>query len=117
MFLLMFDAGTGPGATFAMTWGDIDTDRRTVSVSKSLEEIAGRCRVKATKTKHRNRTVTISPATTAALVKHRERMRTEGRSVAKDALAFCGSRAGGFLRSTDVRRDDWLPILESARLP
>ena len=117
MFLLMLDAGTGPGETFALTWGDLDLGRRTVSVTKSLEEISGKCRVKATKTKHRNRTVTISAGTAAALASHRDRLKAEGKSVAKDSLAFSGSRMGGFLRSTDVRERDWLPVLQAAGIP
>jgi integrase len=97
LFVLLLDAGLRPGEALALNWPDVDFDRGTVSVTKSLEEIDGAFRVKAPKTKKGVRQVDVTPGTVAAMNRHRASMLRE--------------RAGTFEKgwSLPTRRADLFP--------
>ena len=98
-----------------MTWNDVDLDRGTVSVTKSLEEVKGRLRVKEPKTEKARRTIVVSPFAIEALRGHEDAMRTEGVYRPTGPL-FCGPRSGTWLRKSDVYRHSFKPILGVAKL-
>ena len=88
-----------------------------MSVTKSLEEIAGRLRVKDTKNAHRNRTIALSPGTVELLACHRAAQIAAGRGVENDDLDFTASQGGGYLRQSNVTRFHWRPLLATAGVP
>lgn len=115
LFLLMLDSGVRPGEALALTWKDVDFDAGRISVTKSLEEIGGKFRVKKPKTASSIRQIDVSHRTIAALATHRKTMLKEGRNVRTGPI-FIGLR-GGFLATTNIYRDSFKPLLEKAGLP
>ena len=87
-------------------------DGRFITITKSFEEIAGKLRVKAPKTKKSRRRIDVSADTVAALVEHRKALLAEGHI---GGLVFCDTQ-GGHLRISKLRRDSFLPILKKAGL-
>lgn len=115
LYALAIDSGCRQGELLALTWDDVDFERSTISVSKSLEEVGGDLAIKGTKNKSSTRTVTISAFTVDALQEHRKAMFTEG-SYQADGPIFCGSRNKTYLRKSDIFRHSFAPILKSAGL-
>lgn len=115
LFLLMLDAGCGPGESLALTWKDIDFAAGRVTISKSLEEINGRFRIKGVKAAKRRRTIDVTPGTVAALHTHRKAMLAEGRDVRRGTV-FVSTR-GGHLSLGNLHRDTYRPLLAKAGLP
>ena len=113
LYVLALDAGMRPGELFALTWADVDFERRQVSVTKSIEEIAGKLRVKEVKTKRGRRRIDIGQVTLDALQTHRRRMLAEGHAAGP---VFCNT-VGTYLRLGDVRLSSFKPIVERAGLP
>ena len=60
LFLIMYYCGLRPGEALALTYDDIDHQRRSITVSKSIEKISGA--IKSPKTKSGFRTVPIPKA-------------------------------------------------------
>ncbi len=114
LFLLMLDAGLRPGEALALTWKDVDFTAGRISVTKSLEEIDGRFRVKEPKTGKGVRTIDVTAATIDALHAHRKAMLKEGR--AAGGLVFVNTR-GGFLSIGNLHRNTFKPLLKAAGLP
>jgi integrase len=112
-YLTALDTGARPGELFALRWEDIDLDRGFLTISKSLEEIAGVVRVKEAKTARGRRRIDLTSGTVAALVGHRKAMLAEGHI---SGPVFCNT-VGGYLLQTDVRKRSFKPILRRAGLP
>jgi integrase len=115
MYALWVDAGAREGEVFALRWSDVDWDAGAVSVTRSLEEIKGRLRLKEPKTRRGRRKVVLSPGTVGALAGHRKRMLAEGHYGA-DKPVFCDTE-GGWLRKSNVQRRSFNVILAAAGLP
>jgi integrase len=107
------DSGARPGELFALLWQDVDFERGRIFITKSLEEIAGKLRVKETKTARSRRHIDLSAETLAALAEHRKAMLAAGFI---NGPVFCNSR-GTYLRLTDLRVNSFKPILKQAGLP
>jgi integrase len=112
-YLTMLDTGARPGELFALRWDDINLDAGYLTVSRSLEEIAGRLRVKEVKTPRGRRRIDLTAGTVAALAEHRKAMLAEGHI---GGPVFCNTE-GGYLRRTALRVRSFKPILERAGLP
>jgi hypothetical protein len=82
-------------------WDDIDFDRGTIRISRSLEEVDGELSLKAPKTKKSRRTVALS-FSLDALQELRKMMLAEG-SYGADRPVFCGVRTRvGFANRTSI---------------
>ena len=81
-------------------------------MTKSLEQIGGKLRVKETKT-GRDRRIHLSARTLADLHEHRKAMLAEGNAAGP---VFC-STTGSHLRIGDVTKRSFKPILKRATLP
>ncbi|MCI0456764.1 MAG: site-specific integrase [Gemmataceae bacterium] len=112
LYQLALDSGARQGEMFALQWTDFIWDRREVSISKSLEEIRGRLRVKEPKSASGRRRVLLTPTTLTILREHQQRMLAEGHG---SALVFC-DRQGGHLRKSNVQRRSFQPLLKRAGL-
>lgn len=104
--LLRFLAGTGcrRGEALALTWDDVDTQARVITISKSLEQTRAGLRVKGTKTGAVRR-ISVGPFVLDALADQaaqqrewREFLGTDGSS---SRLVFAAPD-GGFLRPDTV---------------
>jgi integrase len=93
MYLLAIDGGLRQGELFGLTWKDVDLDRGTVRVNKSLEEVKGELKLKAPKTAASIRTVKLSATTTAALGEHRKA--SWRRDTARPRRRSSAGRGGG----------------------
>ena len=62
----------------ALTWTDVDFAGPAITVSKTLEDIAGKPRVKEPKTRKRRRRIDLPTFALEALIKHRKTMMAEG---------------------------------------
>jgi integrase len=112
-FQTAIDSGCRPSELLALEWDDVNLDEGYLTVTKSLEDLAGVLRVKATKTAKSRRRVDLSPATVAALLSHKAAMLREG---FLDRPVFCNT-LGHHQRVSLLRRDSFLPILKRAGLP
>lgn len=112
LFVLLLDSAARPGEALALAWPDIDFDRSSISITKSLEDSG---RVKATKTKKSVRRIDLTPATMAALHGHRKAMLAEGRDVRRGPVWV--TTRGARVLPGDLSREHLAPILERAGLP
>jgi integrase len=114
MYDVWLDAGLRPGEIFGLHWPEVDLGAGTILIKQSLEEIKGRHRLKAPKSRKGRRRIALSPRTVESLRLHRERMRAEGRDV-ESGPVFC-DRKGGWLRQPNVWRWSFSPALVRAGL-
>jgi len=69
---LALATGARRGELLALEWGDVDLDRGTLRVERSVEETrAGGLRVKPPKTRHGRRTITLPSETVAMMRAHK----------------------------------------------
>ena len=81
-YRLAFDSGMRPGEMLALHWSEVDLAARTVTVSRSLENLGKQSsRMKAPKSAAGRRTIIVSEVTAATLRSHREAMRAEKHNV------------------------------------
>ena len=60
------------GELLALRWQDVDLDRATLKVERSLEQTKAGLRFKSPKTRHSRRTVSLPPSAVAMLGQHRK---------------------------------------------
>jgi integrase len=103
--IVSFLLGTGArrGEALALRWGDIDLDKAIVRIERSVEQTKVGLRIKAPKTKHGRRKVTIPPWLVTELRTHRARQQEQrlslglGRAAPDDSYVF--ARWDGALRA------------------
>lgn len=115
LYPLAIDGGLRQGELLALTWKDLDADRGTIRVCKSLEEVGGKLALKAPKNHSSIRVVMLSPSTLNTLAEHRKAMLAEGHCT-PDKPIFCGPKLGKHLRKSDIYRHSFGPILKRAGL-
>jgi integrase len=113
LFALALGSGMRQGEILGLQWGDIDFDKGTVSVVRSLSKVTGAFILKEPKSKHSRRTVTLPKFALDALHAHRARMLAEGNI---SAPVFCTS-TGHFIYNTNLTRKVFRPMLKRAGLP
>ena len=102
--IISFLLGTGArrGEALALRWKDVDLEKGTVRIERSIEQTKAGLRIKAPKTKHGRRNVSISPWLVAELKAHRMRQQERRLSLgqgkaAPDDLVF--ARWDGSMRA------------------
>jgi integrase len=121
--IVSFLLGTGArrGEALALRWKDIDLDKSIVRIERSVEQTKAGLRIKAPKTKHGRRNVTISPWLVAELRAHRIRQQERRLSLGQgrhrmtrpslpDGTASCARRIGSARNS----RKPWQPCKSTA---
>jgi integrase len=99
---LLLGTGARRGEALALRWKDIDFETSTVRIERSIEQTKAGLRIKAPKTRHGRRNVSISPWLVAELKAHRVRQQErrlalgQGRATADD---FVFARWDGKMRS------------------
>lgn len=115
LFAVAVDAGLRPGELFALHWPDVDWQGIFVRVQRSLEDLAGKLRLKAPKTLRSRRAVFLAVQTMAELARHRQLMWAEGHDVAAGPVFVAVE--GCWLRTPAVRTGHFLPIIQRAGVP
>lgn len=113
-YRLALDTGARPGELLGLHWPEVDLLAGKVRIKQSLEELKGKYRLKAPKSKAGLRTIGITPATVGALLAWRERMRSEGRDVERGPVFV--NQKGGWLSQPTLYRRSFLPALRKAKL-
>lgn len=113
LFVLALTTGMRQGEIFGLRWCDIDRERRTLSVTRSAQEIDGEITFVAPKTDSSRRRVALSQVTVAALERRREIAAAEGH---KSELVFPSERGCPLRKSNFIRRV-WHPIRKAAGVP
>lgn len=72
MFYLELTSGLGRGELLALLWSDLDLDRNTISVSKSVLGRNGELKVSAPKTRNSIRTVVVPQQTVDLLIQEHD---------------------------------------------
>lgn len=109
---LAMTTGMGPSEYLALTWNDLDLDRGTVSVSRTLEWRKGGWQFADTK-RPRSRRVVKLQVWVAALLREQAADQYRGN---EDDLIFRAKRGGPFRESHFVQRY-FKPVLKAAGLP
>jgi integrase len=111
MYVLAITTGMRQGELFALQWGDIDLEERTLSVRRT---VTMRTKIKEPKTAKGKRRIDLPAIAVDALHDHRKRMLAEGQ--AGSEWVFC-TRRGGLLSCHNVNYRSFKPLLENAELP
>lgn len=116
LWSLAFHTGLRQGELLGLRWQDVDTDRATLTVLQTIQEIEGKIEVGAPKSKSSRRTVPIEPAALDALKAWRTEQKKErmkaGAAWTDTGLVFT-SLVGTPLSARNVARR-WHQILDAA---
>jgi len=115
LYQTALDTGMRSGELFGLLWGDVDFDRATIVIQRTLEEVGGKLRLKEPKTPHSRRNVTLSRHAADTLRDHRKQMLADGHAGGGSPV-FCDAE-GGFLRRPNVARRSFHPLIEAAAVP
>jgi integrase len=115
LFALALGSGMRQGELFGLQWPDIDFDKGTLTIRRSLAQIKGEFILKEPKSKASKRTIRLPPFAIDALLNHRRLMLTEGQDV-KTGTVFV-TKTGQYLLRSNMIRQVFKPILRAADLP
>src|SRR5215469_4309705 len=119
LFTVPLAIGLRPGEALGLMWSDIDWDRGTLQVSRSLQRIEGKLQIEELKSRSSRRSVKIPEVALASLKAHRIRQAEEQLAAGPDwrdtGLIFT-TRRGTPLAPRFVARS-FKRILKQAQLP
>jgi integrase len=109
LFALLVGSGCRRGEALALRWNDLDLDKGTLRIERSVEETKAGLTIKPPKTHHGNRLIGLAPATLDVLREYRiacqQRQLKLGRGrLAPDALIFGRLDDGGLLSPRAVSK-------------
>src|SRR5208282_6092219 len=104
LFALAMTTGMRPSEYLALTWADIDLDRGTVSVSRTLEWKKGGWQFADTKRSRSRRVIKLQAWVIALLVKHRQGVDPQAANGPAHNLVFVAKRGGPIRESKFVSR-------------
>ena len=110
LYVVALATGMRSGELFALQWADIDFANKSIHVTKTLEELDGKHRVKHPKTPHSRRRIDLPEFALDVLHEHRKTMVAAGFG---KSPVFCDSR-GRYLRRANVARRSLQPLLTKA---
>lgn len=105
MFVLALTTTMGPAELFGLQKGDVHLKGGYLWVNQNLEDVNGKIALGDVKAAERRRRIELPDFTVAAL---REHLKT---NMERGPFVFT-SREGKPLRRTNVRRRDWIPLLD-----
>lgn len=116
--LIMMAALTGmrQGELLGLSWSDVDLEVGELHVRQCLwENSAGECILKEPKSKTSRRTCFLPVVLLQSVQQHREAMAKEGHNVVNGAVFV--TRAGDWIRRSNLIADVWRPLLKRAKVP
>jgi integrase len=100
LFALALGTGMRQGELLGLSWGDVDFDKGTVEVKRSLSQVKAQFKLKEPKSKNGRRTIVVPGFALAVLREHRTAALRSGRITAP---VFCTS-IGTYISSSNLRR-------------
>ena len=110
LFALALGSGMRQGELLALTWADIDFEKGTVEVKRSLSQVNAEFIVKEPKSKAGKRTVLLPPFVLSALRDHRAAALRAGQITAP---VFC-TKTGTFTSKNNFVRQVFRPLIAKA---
>jgi integrase len=110
LFALALGAGMRQGELLALQWGDIDFEKGSVEVKRSLSQVGNEFIVKEPKSKAGKRTILLPPFVLTALRDHRTAALKAGQITAP---VFC-TRTGTFTSKNNIVRQVFRPLIKKA---
>jgi integrase len=110
LFALAVGSGMRQGELLGLAWGDIDFDKGTVSVRRSLAQLKGQPTLKEPKSARSRRTIQLPRFVLDALHDHRKAMVAEGHAASP---VFC-TRTGTYYGKSNLIRQAFKPTLNRA---
>jgi integrase len=110
LFALALGSGMRQGELLGLDWSDIDFERGTVTVRRSLAQVKGQFILKEPKSKASRRTIKLPRFALDTLRDHRQAMVKEGNG---SSPVFC-TRTGHFIGKSNLIRQVFRPILKGA---
>jgi integrase len=110
LFALALGSRMRQGELLGLQWSDINLDKATVNVCRSLMNLKGTRALRDPKTTRSRRTISLPCFAVEALIEHRAAMLAEGHIAAP---VFC-TRAGTFLRPARLTGSHFHPIIKRA---
>ena len=108
MYVVLFHLGLRQGECYALEWGDLDTEAKTLSIARQVVSNRGKNEVKRPKTAAGTRTIELADETIGALLERRKMSLRE--KLAACPLIFPGRR-GCYLNRSSVAHRWWKPLL------
>lgn len=116
LYVLGLTSGARWGELAGLFWKDLDLERRTMHIQRSLINARGGLTFDTPKTKGSIRNVGLTAIATEALQQHRKNQREEGFPVEGDTLVFTNTSGKPLHQSNFIRRS-FKPLLKRAKLP
>jgi integrase len=110
LFALAVGSGMRQGELLGLQWPDIDFDKGTLSVQRSLAQVKGQFVLKEPKSKRSRRTIKLPRFTLDALQQHRQAILKEGNI---GAPVFC-TKTGNYIGKSNLIRQVFKPALARA---
>jgi integrase len=110
LFVLAVASGMRQGELLGLAWSDIDFEKRSVTVVRSLSAVREGFVLKEPKSAVSRRTITLPPFAIDALQKHRAAMLAEG-NISRPV--FC-THNGNFIGKSNLIHQAFRPILSAA---
>lgn len=116
LYVLGLTSGARWGELAGLFWSDLDLERRTMHIQRSLVNARGGLAFDTPKTKGSIRNVGLTALAMEALQRHRKKQGEEGFPVAGNALVFTNTFGKPLHQSNFIRRS-FKPLLKRAGLP
>ena len=121
LFAFLLGTGCRPSEAFALAWRDLDLERGTVTIWRSVERVRAELRIiEGTKTEKGRRTLRVSTSLVDALRAHRARQAQTileaGSHYDRDADLVFSNDVGGLLDPRNVVARYFKPALAAAKL-
>jgi len=113
LWILCVTAGLRLGEVLGLKWTDVDFERRTVSINRSLVEVGGHIELGPTKTPGSRRMIDLGDLAMNALLRRLSAHDGEGHG---SALLF-STLSGVAMRRSYLRRWHFTPLLNRANIP
>jgi integrase len=110
LFVLAIGSGMRQGEILGLEWSDIDFERGTVTVRRSLAQVKGKFILKEPKSKRSRRVIKLPAFVLDALHQHRQKMLIE-ENISKPV--FC-TKTGQYLGKSNLIRQVFKPIIKNA---
>lgn len=114
LYVVALTTGARQGELLGLEWNDVDFQKRTMQIRRTLNECNGKFLSGPPKTKRGTRTIRLPVVAVDALLEHRKKRLVEGHAGVD--LVFC-DRGGGPLRRQNLQRRSFKPLLVAAQCP
>ena len=115
LIVILATTGIRIGECLALEWRDLDLSRRTLHVTRTLQESTGVLRIAEPKTVAGRRTLALGKLTLDALRRRRSAAKAEGFD--READPIFPTTTGTWMRRKNVADRFWKPLLAKAGLP